>query len=926
MVALKEPPKLSEEELPEARVPTTLVRNQVTILGEDGLEHEGLFIVGPYHVIRGLVRAPQAWLVEGIGPTGERALIQLVHCRAVGSRAEELERQAFERQVADDTVALFDEPGFIVHAHGHVQRNDGSHVLFWALPWHDGALGLASPGSTIRNADHLLEIAIVLASRVQRRHDKERLDALLSEELVAVTDGSTELLGVPLFIPPSWLAPEMPAAKMAPEEKGHPTRLGDIWRLGHALTALAATLEAIPSAFSNLLKWMTHDDPKKRPPRAIEVEVECRNIRERLAKSPLTSPVRPASASPLSFDEVSQLVVASMGPKDTAPTALASPADREIAMLQGEEEVTLAGSVNVRALDHPPSPTGVPPWAFFFSLREYERFVELIGSELTARRLDHRIGTGVVQLIADDGAELEYIPLSEMARDCFRAEPDQWRQIIAMEVERRIGALADTLDSDRKRRAQAHLEEPTQKVDERHLRLVTEAPERRVDDSPTDPPLPKSESDDVVEIKVGGAVDLAAIVEAPIPPSSETIAERPAVHGPHPTSPFAGTLPSHNPEDARVPEALRRIVDDLPFQPTLPAPRDPGHVPEELRAAAKKNLETPTWPDVYPPPEPITPNHDVRAIGFPQPIPKGFTVPARPVDFVRPLDPPHPQPLRPAPVPTPAPLIEGAGTLDPSMAAAAKGSPGRNLLVAALLVVSFAAIVAAIVFAERPVEKRTTFTEITLDGEIIVRADPPSAIIVGERDGRVLGQAPLRFLVPRGAETGVIVTAPGRMPKRVVLTGAGEVTATLDEIAKHAAECEVPFTGVSPGQLSGVTGNMEIEMGRLRFEGSSVVRTKPGSRESGAWIVRCPPSGLLETITLETKPIEAAELRITKPTGATAYVEGKSIGPIPAGATVPKAFTKVAIDEGQGSKGPLWIPVSTDVELRLPIVPENLAR
>src|SRR5688572_21518114 len=162
MGALREPPRLSEEELPEARVPTHLVRNQVHILG-DGPIGGALFDVGPYRVLRGLVRAPQAWLVEATGPAGDRAILHLVHCRAVKSRAEELERQAFQTEIAGATVGLFDEIGFTVQAHGHVQREDGSRVLFWALPWHDGALHLNTPGSTIRDVEHLLEVAIAIA-------------------------------------------------------------------------------------------------------------------------------------------------------------------------------------------------------------------------------------------------------------------------------------------------------------------------------------------------------------------------------------------------------------------------------------------------------------------------------------------------------------------------------------------------------------------------------------------------------------------------------------------------------------------------------------------------------------------------------------------------------------------------------------------
>ncbi len=212
---------------------------------------------------------------------------------------------------------------------------------------------------------------------------------------------------------------------MAPEEIANlvPTRIGDIWRLGQALTALAARFEAIPSALSNLLRWMTHEDPRKRPPRALEVRVECASIKDKLSRAQLTRP-SPATQRPsLSFEEVSQLIVATLGPTSELDVAKFR---QSMQILHGEDEVTLAGSVNVKALDKPPSPTGVPPWAFFFSALEYERFVSLVQADLDARRLGHRLGTGVVQLIAEDGAELEYLGLSEVARDCFRSDPERW--------------------------------------------------------------------------------------------------------------------------------------------------------------------------------------------------------------------------------------------------------------------------------------------------------------------------------------------------------------------------------------------------------------------------------------------------------------------------------------------------------------------
>ncbi len=369
-------------------------------------------------------------------------------------------------------------------------------------------------------------------------------------------------------------------------------------------------------------------------------------------------------------------------------------------------------------------------------------------------------------------------------------------------------------------------------------------------------------------------------------------------------------------------------ADDIPFLETLPSPSRPGRVPDDLRAQAQANLH----PELHAPRTgtipasgPLPPHPGGRALVFPRPqlplvppaVAKGYTLPARP-DQLRYYSPP--------PSPRPAPLIEGRGTLDPATAAVARGGGLRNAMVALLLIVTVAAIVGAIVLAERPHEESgPQFTEVTLDGEIIVRADPPNAVMVGEDDGRILGQAPLRFLLARGGEIGVIVAAPGRIPKRVGLSGAGEITVQLDPLPA-TEPCSVPFEGASARDLSGVTGNMNVALDHLEFTGASIVRTKPGSMQSGAWIVRCPEAGLTETITLEPRPIEPAELRITQPESAVAYVEGQALGMIPVTLTVPEAFTKIAIDAGHGARGPLWVSVRGPTEIALGSIPEDLVR
>src|SRR5687768_15094993 len=88
---------------PEARVPTRLVDRpkRKAALPPHSIDSSGkvLFVVGPYSVTAGLVRAPGAWIVEATDPNGQEVLVQLAHLRPLVNDAERALRMHLEQTV-----------------------------------------------------------------------------------------------------------------------------------------------------------------------------------------------------------------------------------------------------------------------------------------------------------------------------------------------------------------------------------------------------------------------------------------------------------------------------------------------------------------------------------------------------------------------------------------------------------------------------------------------------------------------------------------------------------------------------------------------------------------------------------------------------------------------------------------------------------
>ncbi len=406
------------------------------------------FRVGPYEVLRPLVRAPGAFFAEARGPNQETVLLQMTPMRAAEGQADTWARDKVERGLAQQTAALFVERDIVVMAHGGATREDGARVLFWALPWRPEAERLGQPALYVEGAEHLLVLCLSLARRLARRHVLNGHEPLLTEHVVAVQSTGAELIAVPVAVPPTWLAPEAPSPRWAPEERqtGESTRPGDLWRLGHAFGALASAFDTVPQGLDRLIKRLTERDPAARPPRATEVVVELESIYAALSKG---LPLVPLEGTPtismqaLPIEALSALMHSAVG-HTTCEMAL-QPVDLT---LDESAEATIRDMpiVDVQAqvpeVSATPMLDRVPPWAFFFTLDELRAFLRLVSADLQRRELDFSYGTGAVQLALGAEGPSYTLELVSLAHACHVALAPEWPVIIRAGLDRLLESTA----------------------------------------------------------------------------------------------------------------------------------------------------------------------------------------------------------------------------------------------------------------------------------------------------------------------------------------------------------------------------------------------------------------------------------------------------------------------------------------------------
>ncbi len=321
-------PRVSQD-----RIGTGLVSRDVD---ESGAHDDGLRI-GGYIVFRDLALAPGVRMAEARDVDGQRVLLQLARCRRADSKDQREQRQDYIRMVASATEHLTQDDDLVVFAHGAADEPDGARTLFWALPWVDGCERLGRAASDVKTLEQLVAVATSLMERLAQRHQRGRLEPLLSEQLLVLRPtGAAVLIGVPIHLPDEWIARDAPPARLAPEERetGEPTAKGDLWRAGLALRALAGGVDVLPDVVSNVIEALAAANPDQRPPSAQDVLVELESLDGTLAAS--QDPSRPAENAPARTVEEAAPPMTSVSSQEAAAEPVAEPEDWSLETLQGD--------------------------------------------------------------------------------------------------------------------------------------------------------------------------------------------------------------------------------------------------------------------------------------------------------------------------------------------------------------------------------------------------------------------------------------------------------------------------------------------------------------------------------------------------------------------------------------------------------------
>ena len=231
-------------------------------------------------------------------------------------------------------------------------------------------------------------------------------------------------------------------------------------------------------------------------------------------------------------------------------------------------------------------------------------------------------------------------------------------------------------------------------------------------------------------------------------------------------------------------------------------------------------------------------------------------------------------------------------------------------MVAVLVIFGFLAMIAR----SGGDEEAADFVVAPSTNEFTLESVPPSATVLSERDGQVLGKTPLSFLVPSSARVGVILVAPGYEPLRLDLLERGGLRAQLTKLDPEP--CEITLTQTEGARLEGVGFDVG-ETARITVPGAGVVRAAPDQRVRGATIVRCSKTEPNQTVALNPTS-SPTSVRLTEPAGAAAYMNGDPIGRVPTVARASTSFVHVRVDDASGMSEERWVPVDGAVEVRMP--------
>ena len=222
--------------------------------------------VGPFDVVRELTRAPGQILAEGRDLDGTRRLLQMIPLATIdGSKAQAHARLV--KRASELTTEVMTTQAVVAHGVAEMPGlgSDLRRVLYWALPWPNGALQALKPPLS---ADALRRVATQAATALAERHAAGQTHGLLSQAAVWADDGAetVKILGVPMVVGLAWIAPEVPLPPLAPGEAwDRPvTPAGDMWRFGCVLRDLGGPTK-LPDDLRDLIADLTSAAPAARP-------------------------------------------------------------------------------------------------------------------------------------------------------------------------------------------------------------------------------------------------------------------------------------------------------------------------------------------------------------------------------------------------------------------------------------------------------------------------------------------------------------------------------------------------------------------------------------------------------------------------------------------------------------------------------------
>lgn len=826
--------------------------------------------IGPYQVVSEVVRSGGAALYEARSSNDEPVLIQVAALRAPKDDDDRAARHRYERSIAARTARLIDEPELAVHAHGGTDASDGVRMLFWALPWR----GVPLPEASL-DAAELHKLALHLCRRLVRRHARDRFEPLLAAPMIWSVDGNgtRELAGVPLAIAPEWLASGFDPSPLAPEERagGQPTPRGDLWRLGRALLELARSPQSLPGGLASCLQRLAADDAAQRPETA---EAALALLESAPHETELPSGVdqdtdevqigAPGQAAPRTQEEAKAVLddwaVAVDHPEHTP--AMGTPVG-----LAGSVAAALAAGAGL-AKEGPAVSAPATEVTVLAAAPEAALNGEAEAPRAEVPAADDR------EPDADATAKIDLTPKAQREGDTLLREPDREAEL-----------------------AKALPRTPEAPVT---LAVGPEAVTREL--------RPRNIGSSTGEVVAYDPSEERTSMDAFSPLSAD----------PNGGPTDAGTMPSALP----VPVVLGGSTEPVAVDPALAGATlevDVLAARAELAHAAMSADHTaridpaavawsaPVLPEGASPwSEVVRPRNANRRAGGDFPGFEGDlpdVVGDRVLAEQRITLPPPPTPKLEPPPPS----------LGAEIAAAARGFNGRKLAMgigAFLFVFGFFALVAR--NTPEPIEALEGLIA-TPANEVVLDSRPAHALVISEGDGRILGVAPLRFLVPSGAEAVVLIAHEGREPQRLVLPDRGGIVAELlpapDRSCGIELEAGVAFEGVG----------FELGTGAAQsIPGAAVVRAKDGQAVTGARIVRCPDvGGAAPKLRLAARrgPVS---VRITHPPGASAAFDGEAIGSLPVAHKTDRSFAEVRIDDGNGRAVSRWVPTATEVEVQMP--------